>query len=97
MSLPAFRHAVEASLSALLSSSLSKEAAAAERMAALEGGLASLAAAAAAAQKALADATSKGENDAGQGAAWGNLQLTPQPASPHDFQPPSNLTINSTK
>lgn len=52
---------MDASLSALLSASLSKEAAAAERMAALEGGLASLAAAAAAAQAALADATNKGD------------------------------------
>jgi hypothetical protein len=58
---PACRHAVEASLSALLSASLSKEAAAAERMAALEGGLASLAAAAASAQAALAEATNRGE------------------------------------
>lgn len=54
------RHAVEASLSALLSASLSKDAAAAERMAALEGGLARLAAAAASAQAALAEATNKG-------------------------------------
>lgn len=54
------RHAVEASLSALLSTSLSKDAAAGERMAALEGSLASLAAAAARAQAALADATNKG-------------------------------------
>lgn len=54
------RHVVEASLSVLLSSSLSKEAASAERMAALEAGLASLAAAAATAQRALADATNKG-------------------------------------
>jgi hypothetical protein len=55
------RHAVEACLSSLLSASLSKEAAAAERMAALEGSLASLAAASASAQAALAEATNKGE------------------------------------
>lgn len=54
---------MEASLSALLSSSLSKEAAAAERMAGLEGGLASLAAATASAQAALAEATNKGGAD----------------------------------
>jgi hypothetical protein len=55
------RHAVEACLSSLLSASLSKEAAAAERMAALEGSLASLAAASASAQAVLAEATNKGE------------------------------------
>lgn len=59
--LPLCRHAVEACLSSLLSASLSKEAAAAERMATLEGSLASLAAASASAQATLAEATNKGE------------------------------------
>eukprot|EP00879_Flechtneria_rotunda_P012809 GHRR01013375.1.p1 GENE.GHRR01013375.1~~GHRR01013375.1.p1 ORF type:complete len:459 (+),score=289.76 GHRR01013375.1:702-2078(+) len=54
------RRAVDASLSAVVSASLSSEAAAKERMATLEGGLARLAAAAAQAQAALADAVSQG-------------------------------------
>jgi len=52
---------VDASLAALLSSSLSAEATNVKRMATLEGALAEVSQAAAAAQAALADAASRGE------------------------------------
>lgn len=57
------RRAVQSSLSALLSASLTSEANNLERIAVLEGGLSGVAKAASAAQSALADAASQG-NDA---------------------------------